>query len=649
VLRIGRPRGLAVRLLIWLIAAGLVLAVAQALEFQPRTWARIHGRPKMPARPMVPGLILGQPFVCPRGHLDHLGLVFATYGQRASGHLEVALLRGEQPPRDRAEIEKRLIRKWRVEAGQISDNGAWRFDLPARPDSLRESFYLILERVGGQAETPLTVWLDNSRLFALPKGQALKPGPDGTFRAGPLVGHLTLSLGGRNARSLLEAAWRHDLGRGLIIALLAAGLALALLARSGAQASLSPVKAAVFWTILVVFCSGFGLLVVEAGLRWRGGYYLNHLRLLKPNVEEAGARGFYALNQVRIYNARFVAANRAEFRDWPSPPQTFNWSPTEHPFYVLRPGFSGPVARSIFTARRSEDWRLSTTSLGFRGGFEGAEIALAKPAGALRIACLGASTTFGSHGDKETYPYYLSRDLKQALPGRKIEVVNAGHDGYKCDDLVALLRQRLLPLKPDLVTWYQVANDHGPGVAWIRPNPLVEAEWQGDERISGGLNRYSALWRRLQERLVPENESLLEGHEFLADPRNRFLKHWEGCVRTAVALCRRQGVTPVLCTFATVMGPDLKLNRETHFYIGHWLHHIWYPLTPAQVRAVYDLYNDRLRALSRELKVPLVEVARAVPAETRYFWDGVHLYPHGNELISRAISRFVLTWLARKD
>ena len=92
---------------------------------------------------------------------------------------------------------------------------------------------------------------------------------------------------------------------------------------------------------------------------------------------------------------------------------------------------------------------IKVNSLGFRGD----EFSREKPANTVRVACLGASTTFCAEvsSNHHTWPYLLQERLRKAYPGVTIEVVNAALGGYVADDNLKNLRHRVMPLDPDLV------------------------------------------------------------------------------------------------------------------------------------------------------------------------------------------------------
>jgi lysophospholipase L1-like esterase len=101
-------------------------------------------------------------------------------------------------------------------------------------------------------------------------------------------------------------------------------------------------------------------------------------------------------------------------------------------------------------------YRVSTNNLGFRGS----DVALHKAAGVLRVLCLGDSYTFGAYvDDMETWPAQLELALKEGMPGREVEVINAGISGFTIVDELSFLEEQGLRLEPDVVVVGFVLND----------------------------------------------------------------------------------------------------------------------------------------------------------------------------------------------
>lgn len=138
-----------------------------------------------------------------------------------------------------------------------------------------------------------------------------------------------------------------------------------------------------------------------------------------------------------------------------------------HPYltYVLTPSF------------RKEG--VSHNSLGYRGP----EIAVPKAAGAIRIFCLGGSSTYGVGASSNlfTWPAQLQLALARSNPTAVIEVVNAGVPGYTSFESLIELELRGVDLSPDIVVVYQGFND-------------LRAATRGEHRIAGDNTHYRRRW-----------------------------------------------------------------------------------------------------------------------------------------------------------
>ena len=93
-------------------------------------------------------------------------------------------------------------------------------------------------------------------------------------------------------------------------------------------------------------------------------------------------------------------------------------------------------------------WRIALNTEGFRSQ----PFTTDNRAGALRIACISDSWTFGMNVNQDaTYPSRLEVRLKQQRPGADFDVMNFGVLGYSSFQGLALLKRRVLDLHPDVL------------------------------------------------------------------------------------------------------------------------------------------------------------------------------------------------------
>lgn len=95
-------------------------------------------------------------------------------------------------------------------------------------------------------------------------------------------------------------------------------------------------------------------------------------------------------------------------------------------------------------------------------GFRGPPVPFARQPKTVRIAFIGASTTVGNHYYAHSYPEFVGNWLNMWAASRKLdvrfEILNAGRESITSTDNVAVVRDEVLPLQPDLLVYYEGAN-----------------------------------------------------------------------------------------------------------------------------------------------------------------------------------------------
>jgi lysophospholipase L1-like esterase len=100
-------------------------------------------------------------------------------------------------------------------------------------------------------------------------------------------------------------------------------------------------------------------------------------------------------------------------------------------------------------------WRIVTGREGYRSG----DVA-PKASGRLRILCEGDSVTYGFNVDQDdTYPAHLAEELRDVIPGRPVDVVNAGVPGWSWIQGLKFVENEGLALQPDVVVMAHGPND----------------------------------------------------------------------------------------------------------------------------------------------------------------------------------------------
>jgi len=133
------------------------------------------------------------------------------------------------------------------------------------------------------------------------------------------------------------------------------------------------------------------------------------------------------------------------------------------------------------------DIKMEINSLGFRDD----ELPDDKGRDELRILILGDSITWASYlPAEETFVERAEEYLRQSLPERSVEVINAGVGDIGLKEEIAILEERGLAARPDLVVVSFYLNDHRP--PWGFPGELGSRGW---------LRRHSLLAETIYKNL----------------------------------------------------------------------------------------------------------------------------------------------------
>jgi hypothetical protein len=357
-------------------------------------------------------------------------------------------------------------------------------------------------------------------------------------------------------------------------------------------------------------------------------------------------------------NAAAPADLRTDFRStdffkaWNA---AFVGDPCASPFFRGAPGrlivFDPPAGerRPIYRYLPS-----TTTPLGLvtnQLGFRGPPVDYKRRPDTVRIVLIGASTTAEAHATaysgSEMLNYWLNLWATANHPGLKLEVINAGREAVKSPDIEAIVRQEVLPLRPDLVLYYEGANqfDLAPLVKDL-PARRTDDRQDWNDIVAGWLkeaSNWSALARRA--RALFGLAEVTEGGGEPAKPDYTLV--WPRGVDEADPNLASPDL-PV--NLPVILGDLDRMRKElaaagSEFAVASfmWLARDGMVVNPVRNRLIYDYLNvsyypfryrdiARLAAFQNRVfakyaatrGVPFIDVVRYMPFDPDLFADAIH-------------------------
>ncbi len=264
-------------------------------------------------------------------------------------------------------------------------------------------------------------------------------------------------------------------------------------------------------------------------------------------------------------------------------------------------------------------------------GFRGPELVVPKPAGTLRLAFLGGSTTFCAEvsSNEAVWAHRVWHDLQQRYPKIRIDYVNAGVTAYTTLHSLGIYKQQVAQLQPDVVFIYHATNDMTYEVYSL-------AESQGlvsRPKPTSWLGRYSLLWflveKNYQIRVIQDNKKHIEslpddfGHSFAVNLTQLIQEVKQGVDLVAVITWSQQ----------MRQGHTKDVNRRAaasaQFYMPS--------LAPEQILQGYARYNGVIRRVARETGSVLIADEDRIPGDPVHFNDSVHFTDAGSRVMAERV------------
>jgi lysophospholipase L1-like esterase len=275
-------------------------------------------------------------------------------------------------------------------------------------------------------------------------------------------------------------------------------------------------------------------------------------------------------------------------------------------------------------------------------GFRGPQITKKKPAGRLRIAFLGGSTTYCAEvsSDAMTWPALVVRALRQHWPRLDLDYINAGVPGYTIRGLLPALEKRVAQFKPDIIVIYEATND-------LSANSYEMAHEQGvaprrQEENVGWLGRHSLLayvieknlevWRLQKESTNPAGKIKLDMARLNAEFRQDYVN--------LVVASQKVAKVIAIVTFS----PRLRFSQSPEERRKAALTSLYYMpyMTVDDLLTGFANYNHVIRDVAKSYGTVLVGDEDSIPPDARHYVDSVHFTDAGSIAMASRVARTLI-------
>ena len=286
----------------------------------------------------------------------------------------------------------------------------------------------------------------------------------------------------------------------------------------------------------------------------------------------------------------------------------------------------------------------------------------------LTIVTVGGSTTeCYDLAEAKTWPHNLAVRLQPHF--KHLWLNNGGLAGNSTFGHYILMRDYLVKLQPKVVTFLVGINDvglreecnddqsiHGFHARSLE-RFLASAAAAHSELAAAALNLYRFYFPKSvmvnnqsdhhetdYSKLSPFTVSPEAQAAIMQDHQDNCLQSYKQRLEKLLTICREHNIIPVLMTqpvlYGNVADPTTGVNLE-HRLVAK-------DMDGAAAWKVLELYNDVTRRVGHDQGVLVIDLARELPKDSRYFFDVIHFTNAGAETVADLIAAPLTPFLARK-
>ncbi len=272
-------------------------------------------------------------------------------------------------------------------------------------------------------------------------------------------------------------------------------------------------------------------------------------------------------------------------------------------------------------------------------GFRNADIEDPKPADRIRLAFLGASTTFCAEAssNETTWAHRVAAELGKAHKGKTFDYINAGVPGYTTEQSVPNLNSRVAPLQPDVLLIYHGTNDLSSD---SREQAQAQGVFEGKAEDPSWFAGVSLTWYLIEKNLqVAKRQKMAqESQGRLKFDLDAAAAAFKTRLTALVVAAKKKAPVVGLITFSPKVRREmdektrLDACNTSLFYMPY--------MTVDALLDGFDRYNQIIVDVAKEQGVLLIDGEFEIPGDDTHFNDSVHLKDAGcKKMAERVVKR----------
>jgi lysophospholipase L1-like esterase len=269
-------------------------------------------------------------------------------------------------------------------------------------------------------------------------------------------------------------------------------------------------------------------------------------------------------------------------------------------------------------------------------GFRGPPLESPKPSKRIRIAYVGASTTFCAEvPDAQVWAQIATAALQREFPNASFDFINAGVPGYSVDSSLRHFQRYVREQAPDAVMVYHATNDMS---YELRSVAVSQGLWEEDAKVESWLSRYSLLADLVEKNLRVRKA----GQEISSGTRRLALEPaalGKGFARDLNALLKESADAGRHVSIATFSTRLRREQNEQELKAGAVSALVYMPFMSLDgLLDAYARYNAVIRDVAGQSRALLIDGENTIPGDAEHFVDSVHFSAKGNQAMAQRVA-----------